>query len=75
MNRFLEAGAVTKHERALITALQNGAADGAALLSDMRAFDLTMQDDRLRQVLVNIQSTVPLSQARAAIVNDALAAL
>lgn len=76
MNRFLEAGAVTKYERQILNSLiVDGVADSAALLTALQAFDVTLQTDRLKQVLTNVQQTCALSQAHATIINDALAAL
>lgn len=75
MNRFLEAAGVTHYERAILTALQNGAADGAELITDLQVFDQTLAADRLRQCLVNVQNTCALNEGRAQIVADALATL
>ncbi len=74
MKNYLEAAGVTHYERAILTSLAT-ATTGAELVTALQAFDVTLQADRLRQSLTNVQSTCALSQARAAIVNDALAAL
>ena len=75
MNRFIDAKGVTHYERAILTALYNGAGDAAALIADLQTFDQTLQADRFRQCLVNVQNTCALNESRAQIVADALAAL
>lgn len=77
MNRFLEAAGVTYYERRLVAALHGDspATTGAELLTALRAYDQTLQDDRLKQVLSNVTQTCSLNPARAVIVTEALGSL
>ncbi len=74
MNNYLDAAGITHYERAILTALAT-ATTGAELVTALQTFDVTLQADRLRQSLTNVQKSCALNTARATIVNDALAAL
>lgn len=58
-----------------ITIQPGGPADASAFLTALRAFDVTQQDARLKQVLLAIRQTEILTPESAPVVVDAIAAL